>query len=420
MNVWQKAGPIFRYFNYLSDLNFSKNSATELRIFQSSPFINEKWENEIKGYQKMILNANARSRIIAGLIHVFGYGITVLLLYLLIPEINREKLTLAIYVALASALWSLLDTIQDIIISIDQAKILEKVIKSDLAKLEETVKKDKSKESLVEIQIIPNLTFESLEVENVTYTYPNKQLPAVKYVSFSIKKGDVLALVGPNGSGKSTLIKLILRILKPQEGVIKLNGIHIENISLEDYYRLITAVFQDSSHFNLGLKELLSLGHANTDSDFDDACKFLENLLDSNDFLDKLPQGKNTIIGSQRTGAFEVSGGTWQAINITRAFTSEASLIILDEPFANLDPLTELRAYQKIFKELDNRTGILITHRLSSTKEAKKILVLDKGEIVGFGNHEELMTQGGLYYRLYNEQKKLYTNEGTSLSYEVG
>lgn len=247
-----------------------------------------------------------------------------------------------------------------------------------------------------------------IKFENVSFAYPETKKTVIRNVSFKIQSGEKVAIVGENGSGKSTLIKLILRLYDPSNGTIFINDIHLPSLDLDNYRNHIRVVFQDYSKFNLSLRE--SVGIADQQNIMDaDVIRALNKASAYKNFVAQ-DITLNTHLGKQYEDGIEISGGQWQKIAIARAFykDSEASLAILDEPTAALDPRSEFEVYKSFYELSKNKTIIFVTHRLSSVTMADRVLFLKNGQIAGFAPHKDLMSTNKEYSDMYHMQAEGY------------
>lgn len=245
----------------------------------------------------------------------------------------------------------------------------------------------------------------NVEFRNVSFRYPNSESWALKNVSVRFEVGSKLAVVGENGSGKSTFIKLLCRLYDPQEGEILLNGVNIKKYRYEEYMAIFSVVFQD---FCLLSQQLGQNVAGSCDVDEARAVKCLEDA-GFGERLKELPDGLNTwLFKDFDEEGIEASGGECQKIAIARALYKDAPFIILDEPTASLDPIAEAEIYGKFDEIVGDRTAIYISHRLSSCRFCREILVFEDGGIIQRGNHEELIGTEGKYRELWEAQAKYY------------
>ena len=237
-----------------------------------------------------------------------------------------------------------------------------------------------------------------IEFKNVSFAY-NEDAKVLKDVSFTAKQGEVTALVGISGSGKTSVLRLISRLYDYDTGSILIDGKDIKNISTESLFKNISIVFQDVTLFNTSIIENIRLGR---ESATDEEVKKAAELANCMDFIEKLPDGFNTLIGEN--GA-ELSGGERQRISIARAFLKDAPVLILDEISASLDVDNEKKIQDSLNKLIKDKTVIIISHRLKSIENVNKIVVIDEGVVETSGNHDELIKQSKTYKNLIEKTK---------------
>lgn len=246
-----------------------------------------------------------------------------------------------------------------------------------------------------------------VEFKNVSFQYPNADSYALKHVNLKFKVGEKLAVVGMNGSGKTTFIKLMCRLYDPTEGEILLNGVNIKKYDYNEYTSIFSVVFQDFRLFSFSLGQNVSAS-ASYDED-----KVIECLKKAGfaERLNSLPNKLNTFLYKDiDADGVEISGGEAQKLALARALYKNAPFIILDEPTAALDPISEYEVYSKFNEIAGTKTAIYISHRLASCRFCDKIAVFHEGEIIQLGSHEELLADSnGKYYELWNAQAQYYT-----------
>ena len=261
---------------------------------------------------------------------------------------------------------------------------------------------------VVSAKEIPDLPFD-IEFRDVSFCYPGTKHHVLSEVSFKMNPESHIALVGPNGSGKTTLIKLLCRLYEPSSGEILLNGTNIQEYDLEDYLQKIAVVFQDFQLFSFSVGQNVSAQRA-----FDTE-RTWSSLRQAGieERVKKMPDELNTHLFSfTDDNGVELSGGEAQKIAIARALYRNAPLVILDEPTASLDPVSENEIYSHMNRMIHQKTAIFISHRLSSCRYCDEIVVLNQGRIVQQGNHEKLLNQKeGLYYVMWHTQAKQYEIE---------
>ncbi len=247
----------------------------------------------------------------------------------------------------------------------------------------------------------------TIEFCDVSFRYPNTESYALRHVSLKFKIGQRLAVVGRNGSGKTTFIKLLCRLYDPTEGVILLNGVDIRKYDYEEYLALFSVVFQDFRLFAFPLGQNVAAGAAY------DRVRAADCLTEAGfgERLSAMPQGLDTALYQNFDPAgVEISGGEAQKIALARALYKDAPFIILDEPTAALDPVSEYEVYRKFSDISGGKTAVYISHRLASCRFCDKIAVFADGQIVQTGTHETLLAETGRpYAALWNAQAQYYT-----------
>lgn len=247
-----------------------------------------------------------------------------------------------------------------------------------------------------------------IEFRNVTFAYPNTDKNILDNLSFKIAKNETIALVGNNGEGKSTIINLLVRLFRPDEGEILLNGVNINEFKEEELYKMFACIFQQVNIYPYTLGENISMHET---YDLERAKRAIEDV----GLKERIEEEKNAYERNMSheiaKDALELSGGQEQKLAISRAVYKDSPILILDEPTANLDALAEHEIYSKLNDLREDRTSIYISHRLSSTKFCDRIILLKGGKIFEEGTHDELMKKKGEYYEMFTIQGKYYTKE---------
>lgn len=243
--------------------------------------------------------------------------------------------------------------------------------------------------------------------ENVTFAYSNDEAPVFKNLNLEIKPGEHVALVGENGAGKSTLIKLLMRFYKPTGGRILINGTDLNDVAIQSWYSQLATLFQDFNAYPLPVNENIYIGRSSEKSNkslLTQAAKFAG--VDT--LVAKYKHGWDTVLDASFEKGVEPSGGQWQRIALARAFYRNANVMILDEPTSAIDANAEYHIFNSIFEHYRDRTAIIVSHRFSTVRRADRIIVIDKGQILEEGSHQNLMKNKGVYHDLFSKQAEGY------------
>ena len=247
-----------------------------------------------------------------------------------------------------------------------------------------------------------------IEFCNVSFRYPNAEQYVLKDCSFTIEPHEKIGLIGLNGAGKSTIIKLMFRFYDPEEGCIKLDGVDLKEYDIYAVRKVFGVLFQDYVTYCLPLREIIAL------SDFDERfndekLKKACDISGANEVIKDWENGYDSVLGRYYAdNGKDLSGGQWQLVGLARAYFKDSEYMILDEPSAALDPISEDRIFEQLYHLSEGKSSVTISHRLSNTTLADKILVIGDGHIIEQGSHFELLKQNGKYAELFNLQASKY------------
>lgn len=250
---------------------------------------------------------------------------------------------------------------------------------------------------------MPSRPMEAIRFQDVTFSYPCSARPALNNFDLVVPAGNVVAIVGANGAGKSTLLKLLCRFYDPDSGAVNIDGIDLRELSMEELRQHISVVFQFASPFHATASENISLGdyaRSPSHSQIESAARGAG----AHEFISRLPNGYDTLLGKWFVDGSELSGGEWQRLALARAFVREAPIIVLDEPTSFMDSWTEIEWMERFRTMAQGRTAIIITHRFTTAMRADTIHVMDNGRIVESGGHNELLELGGMYAKSWTAQ----------------
>ncbi|RSM58698.1 ABC transporter ATP-binding protein [Actinoplanes sp. ATCC 53533] len=246
-----------------------------------------------------------------------------------------------------------------------------------------------------------------IRLDGVTFSYPDAERPAVRDVSMTLRRGEIIALVGENGSGKSTLASLLAGLYQPQRGSISWDGVDLRRYDPETIRDQVAVVMQEPTRWPLSARANITIGRYDRGVESDRVLGAAR-AGDAHDFVMELARKYDTLLSRHFTDGADLSGGQWQRLAVSRAFYRDAPLLICDEPTANLDARAEHDVYQRLRELAAGRTVVLITHRMASVREADRIFVLDHGAVVEEGDHAALMAASGIYAQLFTLQASAY------------
>lgn len=238
----------------------------------------------------------------------------------------------------------------------------------------------------------------AVKIQNVSFAYPGQDSFALKNINLEIPKGSIIAIVGANGSGKTTLAQIALGLFRPTKGAVCFGQHCASDLGERNIHRKQSIVSQDFCKYRLSVEDNIRLGDIRSDKPIGEG--------DIQQMLG-ISITKGTLLGKQ-LGGTDLSQGQWQRLSCARGFYKDADFIVMDEPTSSIDPFEERRLLDSFSQALNGRTGLIITHRLALARLADRIIVLDEGQIVESGSHEELLSQEGLYNRMWKNQAELY------------
>ncbi len=247
-----------------------------------------------------------------------------------------------------------------------------------------------------------------LEFKDLNFRYSGAKSDTINGLNLIIEPGEKLAIVGENGAGKSTLVKLLSRFYDPTQGEILADGVNIKRFVVEDWHKQIGVLYQDFTQYGfLPVQENIGIGNQELAQDLESVQKSANNA-GAHEFIKEFDKGYDQRLSKYFEGGTDLSGGQWQRIALARGFFRNSPIIILDEPTSAIDAKAESEIFDKLYEYTENKTVIIISHRFSTVRKADKIIVLDKGQIIEAGTHEELLKLDGKYKAAFDTQAKGY------------
>lgn len=401
--------PERRTLDYLRYVGASDVSIKEVKLFGLSDFLRKRYARLAADFYDANKRLSIRRATASTLLSIIGtvgyyaaYGIIV---YLTVVRYESPAgvFTIGVLTFLAGSFRQSRDLIQRILLSL--AQIYEQSLYvSDLFAFFEIKPRITSKPNALPL---PRPILDTIVFENVGFRYPGAETWAVRGLSFVLRPRESVALVGENGAGKTTLVKLLARLYDPTEGRILLDGVDLREYDLADIHANIGVIFQDFVRYDFLLRENIGVGQVENVTDHARVQEAAERGL-ADSVAARLDAGYEQQLGRRFDGGVQLSGGEWQKVALARAYMRDAAVLILDEPTAALDARAEYEVFLRFTALAAGRIAVIISHRFSTVRMARRILVLRDGKLIEQGTHADLVDAGGLYAELFNLQAAGY------------
>ncbi|MBI4420620.1 MAG: ABC transporter ATP-binding protein, partial [Gemmatimonadetes bacterium] len=401
--------PERRLLDYLRWVGATDTTVKEVKLFGLAPFLIGRYDQLATRFYDENKNLSIRRASISallGLVSSLGYyGAYAVIIYLTVIGHRSPAgvFTIGVLTFLAASFRQSRGLIQSVLLSLSQ--VYEQALYlSDLFLFFDLRPRITSKPNA---RPVPNSIREGFVFENVSFRYPQSGEWALRNLSFALRPDESVALVGENGAGKTTLVKLLARLYDPDEGRILLDGVDLRDYDVDSLRANIGVIFQDFVRYDFILRENIGVGQV---QEMDQGERIIQaaqrSLADT--VAHRLEKGFDQMLGRRFDGGVELSGGEWQKVALARAYMREAQVIVLDEPTASLDARAEYEVFLRFTELTRGRIAVLISHRFSTVRMADRILVLQRGELLEEGTHQELVSNGGLYAELFNLQAAGY------------
>lgn len=401
--------PERRQLDYLRYIGASDISAKEVKLFGLSQFLVERYDRVSREFYEANRTLATRRSIVSTLLAAVGtigyYAAYVVIIHLTIIGYRGPAgpFTIGVLTFLAASFRQSRDLIQRTLLALSQV-YEQSLYLDDLFSFFAIEPRIRSTPGALPI---PVPVRDGFVFENVGFRYPNSDRWAVRYLSFSLKPGERVALVGENGAGKTTLAKLLVRLYDPTEGRILLDGRDLRDYDVASLRRHVGVIFQDFVRYDFLLRENIAVGSIEQREDEPAIRDAAERSL-ADTVATRLAGRYDQMLGRRFEGGVDLSGGEWQKVALARAYLKDAQLLILDEPTAALDARAEYEVFLRFSELTAGKMAVLISHRFSTVRMADRILVLRGGELVEDGTHGELVARGGLYAELFGLQAAGY------------
>ena len=394
-----------RQMNYYSSLLTNKNMAKEIRILGLGDTFIGKYSSVFKKYYLGLRRLVVKEGVMQMLVGLFSTAITcAMFLYVAYGIVfgNGEIGDYTLYTGALTSITSYVTYIMGSTSTIYEGTLF---INNMIDFMDEEVTVTASTNTPAKVASGARHT---IEFENVSFRYPGTQRDVIKNLSIKIETPDSVVLVGLNGSGKTTFIKLLTRLYDPTAGRILFDGRDIKEYEPSELYNIFGIIFQDFGQYAETAAENIELGDVVRAHERDDVTLAAERA-SAAEFINKLPRGYDTpLTRIFEEDGIELSGGQWQKLSVARAFYKKSDILILDEPTASLDAIAEKEVFDRFAELSQDKLTIFVSHRLSSAVGASKIIVLDNGQALEVGTHEELMERRGAYHKLFTTQAERY------------
>ena len=401
--------PTYRKLNYMSRLTRNFDFAKDIRLFHMNHWIGNIFNKLNRTYIDNFTEHHKRWIVCDAKMNTIVLIQTSILYIWLVYMVLFKEMTIGnfiLYVGMVNALSKNFTDLFSNLSFLNNNRLELNDFRTMIEWPDAYVNREKGEGTLMDIEL------DSYEFvfENVSFKYPGSDKYALKNVNLTLSSKMKLAIVGINGAGKTTFTKLLMRLYEPTEGRILLNGIDVKRYDRNIYYQIFSPVFQNIECFAVPIWQNVSLrDEAHTDMDKVQQCIKISGL---DRKLSHYEKGIDTqMLKIFHRDGVDLSGGEKQRLAMARALYKNGSVIVLDEPTAALDAVAEDKMYQEFNKMVENKTSIFISHRLSSTRFCDKIAMFDKGKIIEFGTHDELIEQNGKYAEMYNVQAQYYRDK---------
>ena len=391
-----------RELDYLRFIGANNQTAKEIKLFGLTDFIAERFKGLSNDYYLINKKLSLKQSLYGSLFNILGvlsyYGAYVyIILRVLVGAITIGELTF-----LSGSFNRLRNNLQGFFSRFTRISESALYLQDYFDFIDLSVEKtDEAKTP------IPKTITQGFQVNDLHFAYAGSETEVLKGVTFTLKAGEKMAFVGQNGAGKTTLIKLFLRFYEPTQGEILLDGININRFDVDEYRKRFGVIFQDFFKYEFTLRENIAVGNIDQVQN-DEVINYAASKSLAEQVVNEMANGLEQRLGRRFYKGTELSGGQWQKVALARAYMKDADVMVLDEPTSALDAQAEYDVFERFIALTKGKTSIIISHRFSTVRMADRILVLQHGQVLELGTHQELMANPKLYAELFKLQAAGY------------
>ncbi len=382
------------YAKYLSDMTYTK----EIRVNSLFPYFYEKYHRAREEYNQFYISSNRKKLTLNLATKVITLTGFLVILILLIQRLTTGMISIGVFSAIFYAVDEIYSLMEEVLVTrLEEYSENVPAMNAFIHMMNDTsIEREESKAEVMQ---------DCITLEKVSFQYPNAEKAALSEISLSIHKNDQIAIVGYNGSGKSTLAKLLMGLYKPTQGSIRVDGVQVNSTNTNH----VSVLFQNFNRYKETVLTNIQISERKAEKEFgterEQAARQLKKV--QLEFSEEMEDELDISCGVE-FGGKDLSGGQWQKLATARMLYRNRDFVVLDEPTSAIDPVTEYQLFDLFEKELRNKTGIIITHRMASIKFCNRIIVLNNGKIEAAGDHDSLMQTSKLYQKLYHSIEECY------------
>lgn len=399
--LFHETTPQVRNIAYITRLLSEKESVKEIKILGLANHFIKKWSIISKENNNRKLKLEKKNAFLEISIEGFKSVLYLIIVFVVMNLIRQGNLKIGDFVAILQAIEQTQNKLESISGNISSF-LEDRLYLNDYFSFLDLEYYPNNQDKKADLEF-PKTMKKGIDLDNVSFSYPGSTKEVLKNISLSINPGERIAIIGENGCGKSTLVKCIVGLYQVEKGNIYFDDKSINDFSTSDLHNHITVLFQNFNKYPYTVQENIGFGNVERMNDLN-SIKNLSKLTKVDEFVQGLNQKYNTPLTRVFQDGEDLSGGQWQKVALTRALFRETPIIIFDEPTAALDPKSEKEIFEQFNEMTNNKTSIFISHRMSATRIADRIVVMKKGEIIEVGTFSELMDLDGEFTKMYNTQ----------------